>query len=76
MVMDFSFYDEYPKKDDFNFRMYNYIGDYVKAGGLVYSVQNPVEISEIDYIEDLSRLYDSVDKIIEDMNPQIPELRL
>jgi len=64
MILDYNFYDTYPKNDDFKFRMYNYINDFIQKGGNVINVDNPITISEIDYSDDLDKLFRSVDQII------------
>lgn len=64
IILNYNFYDTYPKKDGFKFRMYSYINDFIQKGGDVINVDNPVTISEIDYSKDLGKLFGSVDQII------------
>lgn len=62
-VMDYEFYDNFIKKDGYKNRVEFYPKKFLESGGTVKILRNPVEISEIDFRKDLTKLKSSIDFI-------------
>ena len=65
-IIDFDFYDNYLKKDKYKYRLEFYLNNFLKNGGDIYYIENPIQISEVDYKVDIPRLHKSIDRLIED----------
>lgn len=61
MILDYNFYDNYPKNSGFEERMYFYVNSFIKDGGNVEYIDCSYQVSEIDYPRDLDKLYKSID---------------
>jgi len=64
-VLDYEFYDNYIKKDNYKERAEFYLKKILGAGGSVQIFKNPVEISEIDFKRDFGKLKRSIDFVIQ-----------
>jgi NDP-sugar pyrophosphorylase family protein len=64
-VLDFQFYDKYLKTDNYRNRLEYYPELLLRDGGKVYFIKNPIEVSEIDYKEELPELYKSIDMLVD-----------
>jgi NDP-sugar pyrophosphorylase family protein len=64
-IIDFTFYDNYIKKDKYKQRFEFYLNSHLKKGGEIRLLKNPVQISEVDYKIDLPELYASIDYLID-----------
>lgn len=62
-IMDYEFYDNFIKKDDYKNRVEFYPKKFLESGSTVKILRNPVEISEIDFRKDLAKLKNSIDFI-------------
>ena len=64
MIIDYKFYDKYPLAGGFKERMYYYLKEFIKNGGIIEYVDSSYQVSEIDYPRDLSLLHKSIDSIL------------
>jgi len=63
-VLNFSFYDKFVKRDNFKNIIEMYPSRFLENGGFVYFSVNPVKVPEIDYINDLQKLFRSIDILV------------
>jgi len=63
-IIDFDFYDNHLKKDNYKYRMEFYLNNFLKNNGDVYYLKNSVSVSEIDYKVDLPKLHTSITNLI------------
>ncbi|AHB40726.1 MAG: hypothetical protein ACD_24C00313G0002 [uncultured bacterium] len=63
-IIDFKFYEDTIKKDLFKNKIEFYPKEFIKEGGTCYLLENPVQISEVDYMKDFKLLLESIDALV------------
>lgn len=66
-ILDFQFYDNYIKSDNYKDRVEFYPDRLLKNGGKVFWALNPITLSELDYKEELPELFESVSMVSKEL---------
>ena len=64
-IIKYDFYDKYLKGDNYKDKFELCPNKFLKDGGDVFFLKNPIKISEVDYKVDLPKLHKSIDYLIE-----------
>lgn len=62
-ILNYHFYDEYAKKDNYSHSIEYYVDKFVRDGNSAYCIENFGNIPEIDYKRDFSKALEIIDQL-------------